>query len=92
MVGYSNNVIHGHNLPQTLQMPHNSSDMAMAGSLKQKIEVMEKDLITDSLKRNNGNVSAVARELGITGRMVRYKLEKLGINVNKFTYRRLRTK
>lgn len=88
----TNNVIHGHNLPQTLQMPQNSSDMSIAGSLKQKIEVMEKDLITDALKRNGGNVSAVARELGITGRMVRYKLEKLGINVNKFTYRRLRTK
>ncbi len=79
----SEKVIHGHNLPETLQMPR-SNDSSIAGSLKQKIEIMEKDLIIDSLKRNNGNVSAVARELGITGRMVRYKLEKMKINTHKF--------
>lgn len=79
----SEKVIHGHNLPETLQMPQ-SNDSSIAGSLKQKIEIMEKDLITDSLKRNSGNVSAVARELGITGRMVRYKLEKMNINAHKF--------
>ena len=76
-------VIHGHNLPETLQMPQ-KNDSSIPGSLKQKIEIMEKDLITDSLKRNNGNVSAVARELGITGRMVRYKLEKMEINAHRF--------
>ncbi|MFA6715758.1 MAG: sigma 54-interacting transcriptional regulator [Victivallaceae bacterium] len=76
-------VIHGHNLPETLQMPQ-STDLSATGSLKQKIEVMEKDLIIDSLKRNSGNVSAVARELGISGRMVRYKLEKMNIRAHKF--------
>ena len=76
-------VIHGHNLPETLQMPH-TDDSSMAGTLKQKIEVMERDLIIDSLKRNNGNVCAVARELGVTGRMVRYKLEKMKINAHNF--------
>ncbi len=84
----TNKVVHGHNLPETLQMPR-EMDMSAPGSLKQKIEIMEKDLITDSLKRNNGNVSAVARELGITGRMVRYKLEKMRIDAHRFAFKRI---
>ncbi len=81
-------VIQGHNLPQTLQMPQGKD--IPPGSLKHQIGIMERDVLTDSLKRNSGNVSAVARELGITGRMVRYKLENLGINPHKFNYRRNR--
>ncbi len=84
-------VVHGHDLPQTLQMP-TSSGSVTAGSLKHRIELMERDLITDSLKRNAGNVSAVARELGITGRMVRYKLEKMALNPHKFAYKRQKKK
>ncbi len=81
-------VIQGYCLPQTLQMPQNKD--IPAGSLKHQIGLMERDVLTDALKRNSGNVSAVARELGITGRMVRYKLANLGINPHKFNYRRNR--
>ena len=81
-------VIHGHNLPQTLQMPqcHNQP----VGSLKQQVVVLERDLLIDALKRNGGNVSAVARELGLTGRMVRYKLERFNIDPHKFSVRKRR--
>ena len=82
----SDGVIQGHNLPQTLQMPK-GNDVA-PGSLKHRLGQVERDVLTDALKRNSGNVSAVARELGITGRMVRYKLENLGIDPHKFNYRR----
>ena len=37
-------------------------------------------MIIDSLKRNSGRISEAAKELGITSRMVRYKIEKLGID------------
>jgi len=80
--------IHGHNLPQTLQMPQ--SHNLTPGSLKQQVVIMERDILTDSLKRNAGNVSAVARELGITGRMVRYKLDRFKIDPHKFVYRKSR--
>ncbi len=70
-------VVHGRDLPPTLQVP-GSSDMGV-GTLKARIQVMEKDMIVDALKRTRGNVSAAARELGITGRMVRYKIQNLGI-------------
>ena len=71
-------VIHGHNLPPTLQMP-GPTDMAAPGSLKARVQILEKDVITDALKHTGGNVAAASRELGITARMVRYKMKNLGI-------------
>ncbi len=40
-------------------------------------------LLTDALKRNDGNSNAAARELGITPRMVRYKIKTLNIDFQK---------
>lgn len=85
----SDGVIHGHNLPQTLQMPQTQG--LAPGSLKQQVVILERDLLTDALKRHSGNVSAVARELGITGRMVRYKLERFKIDPHKFSPRGRKT-
>lgn len=76
-------VIHGHNLPPTLQTP-DASQTAPVGSLKAQVNLLEKDMIVDSLKCSAGNVSAAARQLGITPRMVRYKIKRLEID-----YRRL---
>ena len=42
--------------------------------------MLERDLIVDALKRNSGTISAAARELGITDRMVRYKIKNLNID------------
>ena len=75
----SDGVIHAHNLPPTLQMPE-VSNVEPAGSLKMRVNLLEKDMITDSLKSSNGNVTTAARQLGITPRMVRYKMKKLGID------------
>ncbi len=74
----SDGVIHGEHLPPTLQLP-GEDEPKPVGSLKARVDMLERDMITDALKRTNGNVSAAARELGITGRMVRYKIEKLNI-------------
>jgi Nif-specific regulatory protein len=79
----NNGVIHGHDLPPTLQMPEMLNEKSKQASMKSTIMVVEKDMIVDSLKRSNGNICAAARELGITGRMVRYKIEKLGIDYQK---------
>ncbi len=73
-------VIHGHNLPPTLQLPE-SSEPNNAGLLKTRIRVLEKDMLTDALKSSGGSVTAAARQLGITPRMVRYKLKLLGIEL-----------
>ncbi|HKI31426.1 MAG TPA: sigma 54-interacting transcriptional regulator [Gemmataceae bacterium] len=75
----SDGVIAGHHLPPTLQMP-GAGDRTASGSFKVLVESFERDLITDALKRTGGNVSAAARELGITPRMVRYKIGNLHID------------
>lgn len=78
LVMCQNGVIHGRDLPPTLQMP-GSGGAKTAGNLRSAVDQLERDMITDALKRTRGNVSAAARELGITARMVRYKIEKIGI-------------
>jgi Nif-specific regulatory protein len=74
----TDDVIHGHNLPPTLQMPE-AGDIADRGAFKTRIELLERDLVTDALKSCEGSVSAAAEQLGITPRMVRYKMRKLRI-------------
>jgi Nif-specific regulatory protein len=76
-------VIHGHHLPPTLQTP-NAEQEPHPGRLRERIAIMEKDAIIDALKRSDGNVAAAARDLGITPRMVRYKIERLRIDYRKF--------
>jgi Nif-specific regulatory protein len=75
-------VIQGRHLPPTLQTP-TRSELPALGSLAANVDQLERDLITDALKRNKGSVVAAARELGVTGRTVRYKIEKLGITHGK---------
>jgi Nif-specific regulatory protein len=72
-------VIHGHNLPPTLQLPE-PSEASDVGLLKARVQVLEKDMLTDALKSSEGNVVRAARQLGITPRMVRYKIKNLGID------------
>ena len=72
-------VIHAHNLPPSLQMPE-LTERPKGGSLKRNVQILEKDMVIDALKRHEGNVNAAAEELGITGRMVRYKIETLDID------------
>lgn len=48
-------------------------------NLKLNIEVLEKELITGSLLRNNNNKSKVIEELGISRRAFYSKLEKYGL-------------
>lgn len=78
-------VIHGHDLPPTLQMP-GGGKAASGGTLKQRVAVLERDFIIDALKRTNGRVVEVAEELGITDRMVRYKIKNLNIDVKTIGY------
>jgi Nif-specific regulatory protein len=76
-------VIHGDNLPPTLQIP-SDGEFPPPGYLRNRVQLMEKDMIVDALKRSGGNASAAARELGITSRMIRYKVGKLGIALSQF--------
>jgi Nif-specific regulatory protein len=76
-------VIHGRHLPPTLQKAVKTERPA-EGIMSQQVAMLERDLIIEALKRHNGNVTAASRDLGITSRMVRYKIEKLGIDYDRF--------
>jgi hypothetical protein len=68
----------GNLLPGTLPMPE--GDKPAAASLTDRVELLEKDLIVDALRATRGNVAAAARRLGITPRIIRYKIRKLRIS------------
>jgi Nif-specific regulatory protein len=72
-------VIHGHNLPPTLQLPE-PSESSETGLLKTRVQILERDMLTDALKSCDGSIKAAAHQLGITPRMVRYKLKNLGMD------------
>jgi transcriptional regulator with GAF, ATPase, and Fis domain len=48
-------------------------------TLKEKVEDMERDEIIDALTECNGVMAKAARQLGITERMIWYKIKKYGI-------------
>jgi len=73
-------VIHGHDLPPTLQMPEEPPHPGGSGLLHERVAILERDMISDALKRSSGNVSAAARELGSNERVLRYKIGKLGLS------------
>ena len=56
-------------------------------TLKNRVRQMESAVLFDALKKSNGNVCAVAREIGISSRMVRYKLKNMNINPRQFSKR-----
>jgi Nif-specific regulatory protein len=76
-------VIHGHHLPPTLQMPE-ASGSTPTGSLPARVALLEKDMIVDALKAAQGNITAASRQLGITARMLRYKIKKLSVDYRRF--------
>jgi Nif-specific regulatory protein len=80
-------VIHGYHLPPTLQTPDTAGFQDNC-SLKTCVNILERDMIIDALKRNSGNISAASRQLGITSRMTRYKIEKLGVDYRGLFKRR----
>ncbi len=80
-------VIHGHDLPPTLQMP-DSAEQAQLASLRSRVELMERDMIVDALKSTRGNVAGAARLLKITPRIIRYKMKKLEIDSRRICEKR----
>ena len=76
-------VIHGHHLPPTLQTS-DASDTIGEGTLQGRVDIFERDIIIDALKRCNGKVAATARDLGATARILRYKTHRLDIDLKLY--------
>lgn len=76
-------------LPQTLHRAEvRESALTGGAKLKSRIRQMEQSVLLEALRQKRGNVCAVAREVGITPRMVRYKLKELDIDPRQFSARR----
>ena len=75
--------IYGYNLPASLQMPSHdvpySRDGEAPADLPTMVDSFERELIVAALKRSPGNMSAAARELGISPRVLHYKMHRLGL-------------
>ncbi len=75
-------VIYPYHLPPTLQsvetneLPH--------GDLKSMVELYERDIICEALKKAKGKVSVAARTLSTTQRILGYKIKNLKIDVKQF--------
>jgi len=72
-------VIRSEHLPPSLQMVK-GTDSAAGRSLSEIIANKERELIVDALKKCGGQQRQAARELGITERILGYKLKKYGIH------------
>ena len=49
-------------------------------TLEAKLAAYERRVLEDAIRRHGGNRSAAGRELGVSPRMMNYRLGKLGIN------------
>jgi len=79
----SDQVIHSHNLPPTLQTAE-ASGTGHSGALDTTLETIERDLIVDALKEARGNKAKAARTLGLTERIMGLRVRKHGIDARKF--------
>jgi Nif-specific regulatory protein len=76
-------MILGKDLPPTLQAPV-YSEIKAKGKLPRRVALIERDMIVEALKHSHGNMTAAAKELGITLRIVRYKILHLNIDLSQF--------
>ncbi len=79
----TDNMIHGYNLPSTLQVKKSSNSISNLG-LEGMIEGFEREIIIDKLKKCRGNQSEVARDLKTTYRVISYKVRKYGIDPHQY--------
>jgi len=79
----NDDVIHGHHLPPTLQTAEASGTIPK-GSLEEKLESIERELILDALKSSRGNMAKAARLLGISERKMGLRVKKYRIDPGRF--------
>ena len=78
-----NEIISTEDLPIGIKTPGSEKDLDSCfeegTSLTEKVELLERTLITRALKKTSGNQTAAAKLLGISERNLRYRLEKWGV-------------
>ncbi len=75
----NDDVIRSEHLPPSLQMIKKDESVSRR-SLNEIIENMERELIVDALKKFDGQQRKTARELGVSERILGYKIKKYNIH------------
>lgn len=76
-------VIHGYDLPPSLQTPVLSGTVEKGG-LNARLAAIEYEMIVDALKMQDGNMTEAARELGLTRRILGLRMQKYGIDYKDY--------
>jgi DNA-binding NtrC family response regulator len=75
-------IISDEDLPLQLEVSYEKSIMdphSFDRNYDEKMRMFETEMVQEALRRSNGNQSAAARELGISERHLRSRLERLGL-------------
>ncbi len=80
----TDDTIHGYNLPPQLQSDEYAEspfgkESGESETLAEKLAAYERRVLQEAIRRNDGNRSAAGRQLGVSPRMMNYRLSKLGI-------------
>ncbi|MGL1890975.1 MAG: sigma 54-interacting transcriptional regulator [Spirochaetaceae bacterium] len=76
-------VIHSYHLPPSLQTISKVTTVD-SGKLQKHMEILEYELIIEELKRTRGKLKEASDNLGISYRQLGLRLEKYGIDIEKF--------
>ena len=80
----SDAVIYGYNLPPSLQTAQSTNTSKLSEDSEidftATVRSFERELISEALKIHRGNATASARHLGISQRIMNYKIKNLGID------------
>jgi Nif-specific regulatory protein len=76
-------VVHGYNLPPSLQTSL-LSGTAQKGGLEMKLASVEYEMLVEALKSYHGNMTEAARELGMTRRVLGLRMDKYGIDYKQY--------
>ena len=76
-------VIHQYTLPPSLQTAEESGTTYNC-SLETKLDAVEKEMIIEALKQHRGNMTAAARELRLTRRVLGLRMAKFGIEYRNY--------
>jgi Nif-specific regulatory protein len=75
----TDDVIHGHHLPPTLQTA-DATNTGIKQTLEAQLDALERELIVEALKNSRGNKAKAAQELGISERIMGLRVDKYGID------------
>ncbi|THF65991.1 GAF domain-containing protein [Pseudothauera nasutitermitis] len=78
-----NGVIHGYNLPPSLQSPL-VAETSTEGSLEMRLNAIEYEMVIEALKANQGNMTMAAEQLGLTRRTLGLRMSKYKLSYQDF--------